>query len=64
MFIGATTGRGTGKLASSIAEELGDSVSIIELLTGSLAGEGMPGATYLDYMEYNAGQILRGISGD
>jgi ABC-type Zn uptake system ZnuABC Zn-binding protein ZnuA len=61
IFVGDTAGRSLRKLSESISEELGEEVSIVMLLTGSLSVPGTPGDTYLGYMEYNVNQIMRGF---
>lgn len=61
IFIGSTVGRGLEKLAESIAEELGEEVRIVGMLTGSLSTRGTQGDTYLGYMEYNVEQIMSGL---
>ena len=62
LFVGSTAGRGLGKLAEALAGELGPEVKIVDILTGSLTEEGIPGNTYIDYMEYNAAQVMKGLS--
>jgi ABC-type Zn uptake system ZnuABC Zn-binding protein ZnuA len=62
IFVGSTAGRGLEKLAAAVADELGEQVRIIYMLTGSLAERGMPGDTYIGYMEYNLNQIMNGLT--
>jgi hypothetical protein len=61
LFVGSTAGRGLEKVAESIAEELGEEVRIVEILTGSLTEPGTLGDSYLAYMEYNTRQIMSGL---
>jgi ABC-type Zn uptake system ZnuABC Zn-binding protein ZnuA len=62
IYIGDTAGQGMQDLAKALAEEIGGEVQIITLLTGSLAPEGQPGDTYLEYMRYNTDQIVSGLN--
>jgi ABC-type Zn uptake system ZnuABC Zn-binding protein ZnuA len=62
VFIGSTAGQGLQSLADAVAEELGEEVSILPILTGSLASSGELGDTYLEYVEYNVDQIVSGLS--
>lgn len=61
IFVGSTAGRGLQKLADTVASELGEEVRIIEMLTGSLSVRGELGDSYIGYMEYNIGQIVKGL---
>ena len=61
IFVGTTAGRGLEKLADSISRELGQNVSIVDMLTGSLSAAGEPGDSYIDYMVYNVNQIVDGL---
>ncbi len=62
IFVGSTAGQGLQRLADAVAGELGRDVSILPLMSGSLAPPGQRGDTYLDYMEYNVSQIVSGLS--
>ena len=42
------------QLAEAVAAELGDSVQVVELFTGSLGGVGSGAETYLDFLRANA----------
>jgi ABC-type Zn uptake system ZnuABC Zn-binding protein ZnuA len=62
IFVGSTAGRGLERLADAVAKELGKSVEILPMLTGSLTPRGQRGDTYLDYIDYNVDQIISGLS--
>ncbi|MBN1123009.1 MAG: zinc ABC transporter substrate-binding protein [Anaerolineae bacterium] len=62
IFIGTTASQGLQNLAEAIAEETGEKIKVLPLLTGSLAPEGEPGDTYLGYMQYNIDQIASGLA--
>jgi ABC-type Zn uptake system ZnuABC Zn-binding protein ZnuA len=61
LFVGSTAGMGLGKLANTVASELGKNVRIVETLTGSLSIQGGPGDSYLKYMKYNIARIMDGL---
>ena len=63
IFVGSTAGQGLQKLADAVAGELGENVSILPIMTGSLAPQGTRGDTYLEYLEHNVDQIVLGLSG-
>lgn len=62
IFIGDTAGQGMQDLAQALADEIDGDVKIITLLTGSLAPQGQPGDTYLEYIRYNIDQIVSGLT--
>jgi ABC-type Zn uptake system ZnuABC Zn-binding protein ZnuA len=62
IFVGSTAGQGLQRLADAVAGELGREVTILPIMTGSLAPPGQRGDTYLDYMEYNVSQIVSGLT--
>jgi ABC-type Zn uptake system ZnuABC Zn-binding protein ZnuA len=62
IFVGVTASRGLTRTAEAIAAELGEDVAVVSTLTGSLAAPGERGDTYLDFMRYNAEQIVGGLS--
>ncbi|MFN2146306.1 MAG: metal ABC transporter substrate-binding protein [Anaerolineales bacterium] len=61
IFIGDTASQGMQALAQALADEIGGEVKIVTLLSGSLAPQGQPGDTYLDYLRYNTDQIVAGL---
>jgi ABC-type Zn uptake system ZnuABC Zn-binding protein ZnuA len=61
IFVGRTASRSMGRLAQTIAEEVGYNVRILPTLTGSLSSPGERGDTYLDFVRYNVEQILTGL---
>jgi ABC-type Zn uptake system ZnuABC Zn-binding protein ZnuA len=61
IFIGGTAGRGLQNLVQAVADEVGEDVSIVSILTGSLAPAGSRGDSYLDFVRYNAEQIVSGL---
>ena len=63
VFIGATANQGTRRLAEALADEVGEQVRVLPLLSGSLAPSGEPGDTYIGYMRYNIDQIVLGLAG-
>jgi ABC-type Zn uptake system ZnuABC Zn-binding protein ZnuA len=62
VFIGSTASLGTRQLTEALAEEIGEEVAVLPLLSGSLAPAGETGDTYLGYMRYNIDQIVRGLA--
>lgn len=62
VFIGPTAGQGAQNLAEALAEEVGEDVQVLPLLSGSIAPAGEPGDTYLNFMYYNTIQIVRGLA--
>ena len=62
LFVGTTAGHGLEKLAATLAQELGEQITTIALLTRSLSQKGAPGDTYIGYMEYNVDQIIKGLA--
>lgn len=61
IFVGTTASQGMQALADALAEEAGTDIKVQTLLTGSLAPEGEPGDTYLEYVRYNIDQIVAGL---
>ena len=61
LFVGETAGRGINRIVQSIADELGQEIRVVELLTGSLTKPGTPGDTYLGYMEHNIENIVSNL---
>lgn len=59
--VGGTAGRGLRNLVAAVADEVGNDVRIVEILTGSLAQAGQRGDTYLDFIRYNTEQIVAGL---
>jgi ABC-type Zn uptake system ZnuABC Zn-binding protein ZnuA len=62
IITGTTASQGLQDLAKAIAEEAGEDVKVLPVLTGSLAPAGEPGDTYIGYMRYNIDQIAAGLS--
>ncbi|MCG8478637.1 MAG: metal ABC transporter substrate-binding protein [Spirochaetales bacterium] len=62
IFIGGTAGRGLRNLVDAVAAEVGRDVQVVEILTGSLAPEGSPGDTYLEFVRFNTEQIVAALS--
>lgn len=62
IFVGDTAGRGLLNLVKAVAKEVGREVQIVELLSGSLAPEGSRGDTYLEFILFNAEQIVSALS--
>lgn len=62
IFVGGTAGRGLKNLAFSVATETGRDLSVVELLTGSLAPEGQRGDSYPDFIRYNTEMIVEALS--
>ncbi len=62
IFTGTTASQGLQNLAEAIADETGEEIKVLPLLTGSLAPEGEPGDTYLGYMQYNIDQMVFGLA--
>lgn len=62
IFVGSTAGRGLKSVAEAITEELGRTVRIVDMLTGSLAPAGTAGDTYLGYMRYNVERVFEGVN--
>ena len=62
IFVGSTADRSLQDLTEAVAGELKGEVSIVPLLTGSLAPDGRRGDNYLDYIQYNVDQIVKGLS--
>ena len=58
IFVGSTAGRGVENIARALSAELGGTVRIVSILTGSLAEAGSPGDSYLSYVWYNADRII------
>ncbi len=50
------------QLATAVAAELGDSVTVVELFTGSLGGPGSGAETYLDLLRTNARLIAEALA--
>jgi len=63
VFIGNTSGDALKKLGNVLVEESDHPIQVLPVMTGSLANEGEPGSTYLEYFEYNVNQIAKGLSG-
>lgn len=64
VFVGESAGRGISRLAESVAAESGRDVRVVRLLTGSLAGEGERGSTYIDYVRLNTERIAEALGGN
>ena len=62
VFVGATASQGLEGLVNAVADEVGGAIGVGSLLTGSLAPEGEPGDTYLEFMEYNVTQIVENLA--
>lgn len=62
IFVGTTAGQGLQALAQTVADETGQPIRVLPLLSGSLAPSGQPGDTYLGYMRYNVDQIVEGLA--
>ena len=62
IFIGGTAGRGLRNLVDSVADEVGQEIQIVELLTGSLAPEGSRGDSYLEFVRFNTEQIVSALT--
>ena len=61
IFVGGTANPRLAQLAESIAVEAGHDVQVLPVLTGSLAGAGEPGDTYLSFIRFNVAQIVTGL---
>ncbi len=62
VFIGSTASLGTQNLTEALADEIGEGIQVLPLLSGSLSPAGEAGDTYLGYMRYNIDQIVRGLA--
>lgn len=63
IFVGDTAGEGLLRLAESLAAEVGRDITVVPLLTGSLAEPGRRGADYIDFMRYSTEQITGALLG-
>ena len=61
ILVGGTASRGLRNLVRAVADEVGREIAIAEILTGSLAPQGSPGDTYLDFMRYNTAEIVNAL---
>jgi ABC-type Zn uptake system ZnuABC Zn-binding protein ZnuA len=50
-------------LAETLADEVGEDVTVVTLYTESLGDQDAPSATYLDYMRYNVNAIVEALRG-
>jgi ABC-type Zn uptake system ZnuABC Zn-binding protein ZnuA len=50
-------------LAETLADEVGEDVTVVTLYTESLGDQDSPAATYLDYMRYNVTAIVEALRG-
>jgi ABC-type Zn uptake system ZnuABC Zn-binding protein ZnuA len=62
IFIGGTAGRGLQNLVQAVAEEVGEDVRIVSILTGSLAPAGNRGDSYIDFVRFNTELIVSALS--
>jgi ABC-type Zn uptake system ZnuABC Zn-binding protein ZnuA len=62
IFIGGTAGRGLQNLVQAVADEVGQDVQIVSILTGSLAPAGSRGDSYIDFVRYNTELIVSALS--
>jgi len=60
IFVGETSSRSLLELIGRIADEV-PGARVIELLSGSLAAEGQPGDSYIDFMLLNADRVVEGL---
>ena len=63
VFVGDTAGEGLLRLAESLAAEVGRDITVVPLLTESLAEPGRRGADYIDFMRYSTEQITGALLG-
>ena len=63
IFVGDTAGEGLLRLAESLAAEVGRDITVVPLLTESLAEPGRRGADYIDFMRYSTEQITGALLG-
>ncbi len=61
ILVGGTASRGLRNLVRAVADEVGREIAIAEILTESLAPQGSPGDTYLDFMRYNTAEIVNAL---
>lgn len=54
----------SSEVAQTVANEVGRDVALVTLYSGSLSAEDGPAATYIDYMQYNVGQIITALLGN
>ncbi len=63
LFVGGTASRGLRSLADSVAAESGTDLSVVELLSGSLAPAGQRGDKYPDFIRFNTELIVDALAG-
>ena len=63
IFVGGTASEGLSDLANAVVNEVSSGMTVTVLLTGSLSESGRRGDSYLDFMQFNAEQIAKGLSG-
>lgn len=63
IFVGDTAGESLLRLAESLAAEIGRDITVVPLLTESLAEPGRRGADYIDFMRYSTEQITGALLG-
>ena len=62
IIVGGTAGKGLRNLVDSVADEVGQDIQIVEILTGSLAPEGSRGDSYLEFVRFNTENIVSALT--